>query len=181
MPSISFSGGDALKAALAEISKKVEQTRTLRAGFLENATYPDGTSVAAVAAIQNFGAPAKKIPKRPYFSNMVGEKSPRWGEQIGKVVVAADYDVDVTMGRMGELIKSQLQQSIIETDGPRLSPITLMLRKMSSEDQGLVMGGKVVAEAARRVAEGESTDGVSTKVLDDTGHMLNSVDYEVSE
>jgi hypothetical protein len=80
---------------------------------------------------------------------------------------------------MGEGIKGQLQQSIADTDAPALSQITLMLRKMRSEDQSLVVTGKTVGEAARRVAEGESTAGVSTKPLDDTGHMKASVDYEV--
>ena len=84
-------------------------------------------------------------------------------------------------GQMGSGIASQLQASIKETNAPALSPVTLMLRKMRSEDQTLSVTGKTVGQAAVRVAAGESTAGVSDKPLNDSAHMQNSVDYEVGE
>ena len=51
-------GGAHADAYLQKIADRIKQAGTLRVGFLEGATYPDGTSVAMVAAIQNFGAPA---------------------------------------------------------------------------------------------------------------------------
>ena len=51
----SFSGGAKIKARLAEIAKMASKGELLRVGFLENATYSDGTSVAMVAAVQEFG------------------------------------------------------------------------------------------------------------------------------
>ena len=173
-------GGAGLEAALKRIERMASAgPRQLRVGFLENARYPDGTLVAKVAAIQNYGAPAASIPARPFFSNFVRQDSPAWGEKLARISRAADYDPDVSLGRMGEYLKGGLQASIVDTNDPPLSPVTLMLRKMRSEDQSLVVTGRTVGEAARRVAAGESTAGVSTKPLDDTAHMLNSVDYEV--
>lgn len=177
----SMSGGHALQERLREIAKKIKGQTEVRVGFLEGSTYPDGTSVPMVAAIQNFGAPEASIPARAFFSNMVRTQSPEWGEKLSRLLRENDYDVEIALSLMGEGIKGQLQQAIINTDSPALSEITLMLRKMRSEDQNLVVTGKVVGEAARRVGSGESTAGVSTKVLDDTGHMLNSVAYEVKE
>ncbi|TAL90908.1 MAG: hypothetical protein EPN62_00800 [Candidimonas sp.] len=177
----SMSGGEALRQRLRDFAKKFKANTEVRVGFLEGSTYPDGTSVPMVAAIQNFGAPEASIPARAFFSDMVKEKSPEWGEKLAKLLELNDYDVQKSLSLMGKGIKGQLQQAIINTDSPQLSKITLMLRKMRSEDQGLVVTGKTVGEAARRVAEGESTAGVSTKVLDDTGHLIQSVDYEVKE
>lgn len=54
-----LSGGDKLTAYLANILKEAEQGETLRVGFLEDATYPDGTQVAMVAATQEFGGKIK--------------------------------------------------------------------------------------------------------------------------
>jgi hypothetical protein len=176
---MTMSGGKGLEDVLRKIEAGVSKGKGVHVGFLENATYPDGTKVAMVAAIQNYGAPAASIPARPFFSGMVREKSPGWGDSLTKVLKSTDYDAKQALGLMGEGIKGQLQQSIADTDAPALSQITLMLRKMRSEDQSLVVTGKTVGEAARRVAEGESTAGVSTKPLDDTGHMKASVDYEV--
>ena len=39
-------GGNKLDAALAAISSKVSKAAKVRVGFLEGATYPDGTPVA---------------------------------------------------------------------------------------------------------------------------------------
>lgn len=176
---MAMSGGKGLEDALRKIEAGVSKGKGVHVGFLENATYPDGTKVAMVAAINNYGAPEASIPARPFFSDMVREKSPAWGAALANLLTGGGYDAQAAMGLMGEGIKGQLQQSIIDTDAPALSQITLMLRKMKSEDQGLVVTGKTVGEAARRVAEGESTTGVSTKPLDETGHMKASVDYEV--
>src|SRR5262245_47719483 len=55
-------GGDKLEAALREISRKVGKPGTLRVGFLSDATYPDGTPVALVAAANEFGT--KRIAHR---------------------------------------------------------------------------------------------------------------------
>jgi hypothetical protein len=54
-----ISGGDKLQAYLAKIAGNVGATTggpTVRVGFLSGKTYPDGTPVAYIAAIQEFGA-----------------------------------------------------------------------------------------------------------------------------
>ena len=173
-------GGTKYKAAIDELAAKLAKPGTLRVGFLDNAKYPSGMPVAAVAAIQNFGAPRANIPPRPFFSNMVSAKKEEWGPGAAAVLKANKGDTIKTLGILGEVIKGQLIESIIATDSPPLRPITLMLRKMRSEDQNLIVTGKTVGEAARRVEAGESTAGVNTKVLDDTGFMLSRVDSEIA-
>lgn len=179
MAEVALKGGDKLTARLAEISKKLAKGGTLKVGFLSGGTYPDGTSVPLVAAIQEFGAPRAGIPPRPYFRGMIADKSPTWGDALAGLLKENDYDSTLALGLMGEGIAGQLRDSIIATDAPPLSPVTLMLRKMRSQDQSLVVTGRTVGEAAARVAAGESTAGVSTAVLKDTGHLLNSVGSEV--
>lgn len=120
-----LSGGDKLKAALAELARRIDRAGTLRVGFLEGATYEDGTPVAMIAAIQNFGAPAQGIPPRPFFSNMIREKSPRWAEQLAELLKRNHNDVDVALEQMGAGIKGQLQQSIVDTNAPPLKPATI--------------------------------------------------------
>lgn len=55
MASRVFTGGDKLNRALKDLSRKVRNPGTLNVGFLEGATYPDGTPVAYIAAIQEYG------------------------------------------------------------------------------------------------------------------------------
>lgn len=174
-----LSGGDKLNAHLAALAAKVATPATLRVGFLEGSTYPDGTSVPMVAAIQEYGAPRAGIPSRAYFRPMIRAKSKEWGPAIGQALVANGYNAEYALQIAGIAIEGQLRDSIIAVMSPALSPVTLMLRKMRSEDQSLVVTGSTVGEAARRVAAGESYSGVSTKPLIDTAHLLNSIGSEV--
>ena len=176
-----FKGGEALRTKLQEIRDRIGKQSVVKVGFLEGATYPDGTPVAMVAAIQNYGAPAASIPARPFFSNMVAEKSPDWGKSLGALVKANDYDVQQALSQMGMEIASQLRTSIKETNEPALSPVTLMLRKMYGNRPEEITGASV-GEAARRVEAGEKgATGTQAKPLTWTGFMQNSVDYEVGE
>lgn len=174
-----LSGGKKLLQKLRDLTRKVDEQHTLKVGFLEGATYPDeaGTSVAQVAFWLNYGS--KSAPPRPFFTDMVTEKSPKWGDKLARILVLNDYDVEKSLSLMGEGIVGQVQQAIVDMDAPPLSKVTLMLRKMRKEDPDLVVTGATVGEAARRVAEGESVGGVSTKVGVYTGHLLNSAAYQV--
>jgi len=171
------SGGDKLKAALEAIARKVDKPATLRVGFLEKATYPDGKPVAMIAAIQEYGAPRAGIPPRPFFRTMIAQKSGEWPKAIADLLEANDYDIEKVLQIAGAAIAGQLRQSIIDTNEPPLSQVTLMIRKMKSE--GAVITKASLAIARARLASGESVGGVPTKPLVETGHLLNSVDFEV--
>ena len=112
---------------------------------------------------------------------MIAAKSPRWGKDLAAILAHNGYDAQNALALMGERISSQLVESIERTDSPTLSPVTLMLRKMRSDDQGLQVTRTTVNEAARRVAAGESYAGVNTAVLVDSGHMKSSVAYQVAD
>lgn len=176
---VALSGGDLLRDRLREISNSVGRGGQVNVGFLENATYPDGTPVAMVAAIQEFGAPGKSIPPRPFFRNMIAAHADEWGDQLAAALKTFDYDVAKSLDFMGQDIQGELRQSIIDTNEPPLSEITLMLRKMRADDPNLIVTGRTVGEAAARVAAGETAGGVSHKPLVDTGLLLRNVDYEV--
>ena len=147
---VGIKGGSKLKRRLEELAENLRRTGQVRVGFLENATYPDGTLVAQVAAQNEFGAVLNHatIPSRPFFRNMIAKYSTDWPAEIAILIVKNEYDSDITMLQMGERIAGQLRQSIIDLVEPPLAPSTI----------------------ARKGFD---------KPLIDTGHMLNSVDYEL--
>lgn len=122
---VTVKGGFALERRLGEIAAKLGDSPTLSVGFLEGATYPDGTSVPMVAATQEFGAPARNIPPRPFFRNMIADKSPGWADSLAATLKATNYDPTAALNLMGEGIKGQLQQSILDLTSPPLSPRTI--------------------------------------------------------
>ena len=176
---VKISGG--LKSALEKLSSKVTQGAFVDVGYHEDATYPDGTPVAMVAAIQDGGAPKVGIPPRPFFRDMVKNGSDHWGADLAKLLPAVDYDAKKALAIMGEQMMGELQQSIVDILDPPLSPVTLMLRKMKSDNPDLVINRSVVEEARAKVKAGESYAGAPTKPLVDTGQLLRSVDAKVRE
>lgn len=142
------SGGDKLDSFMFDLAKKLEKPGVLRVGFLENATYPDGTSVALVAAIQNFGAPAKGIPPRPFFSNMIAEKSPGWGPALARLLRQTEGDATAALELLGEGIKGQLQQAITDTNEPPLAEATVDRKGF---DKPLVDTGHMQSSVASEV------------------------------
>jgi hypothetical protein len=110
---------------------------------------------------------------------MISAKSPGWPAAIATQLRETNYDIPRTLNRLGNGIGGQLQESIIDTNAPALSPVTVMLRGMKSHDQSLVVTRKTVEEARARVAAGKTNYGASDKVLIESGHLVNSVGYEI--
>ena len=52
---VSITGGDKLAARLQEIAQRLSTGATVEVGYFPDAMYPDGTYVAFVAALSNFG------------------------------------------------------------------------------------------------------------------------------
>lgn len=182
MAESSIKGGDKLEKTLAKMSRNLSSGASVKVGFLTGATYPNGTPVAMVAAIQNFGAPRAKIPPRPFFSNMVRDKQAEWPSAIAGLLTANDFDAAAALEQTGQAIAGQLRQSIVDTNEPPLSPVTLRLREMKRANPDLVVTGKTVGDAKRSLVSNPKINLSETgrKPLVDTGFMLNSVDYVVT-
>lgn len=155
MPTLSFSGGRDMDRALQAIAEKVGKAGTLRVGFLEGATYPNGQSVAFVAAMNEYGHTVKKgregsyyVLPRPFFRDMIAQCSKNWGKSLGNVARNNQYDMQKSLALMGEGMGSQLQQSINKFNSVPLAPATI----------------------ARKGFD---------KQLIDTAHMINSVAYDI--
>ena len=180
--SSNFSGGQALEQKLKDLSSQVKGKTEVQIGFLEGSTYPDGTSVPMVAAIQEFGAPNATfpIPPRSFFRTMIANKSSEWGPAIETLLKNNGYDAVAALTQAGLAIEGQLRQSITDISAPELSEVTLMLRMMRSKDQSLTITLRTVLEAVERVKAGERATGVSSKPLVDTGFLIQSVSSKIT-
>lgn len=169
------SGGDTLDAALREIANKIGRASLVRVGFLEGSDYPDGTPVAEIAAINNFGAPEAGIPPRPFFSDIASDKSQHWGERFAKVLTSVDYDVDKALEIMGAGIADQLRDSIVNDAVAPNSPVTDLLKQRFPTGDGMTFSD--VLAARDDIASGMTAP--PGKPLSWSGHMLASVGSEV--
>jgi hypothetical protein len=141
-------GGQLFESVLDQMGRSLTGANTVKIGFLAGSSYPDGTPVAMIAAIQNWGAPRAGIPPRPFFTDMIAKRSPEWPKAIGDLLVANQYDALRTLQLTGEAIAGQLRKQIIDTNAPALKPATIRRKGFA-------------------------------KPLVESGHMLQSVDYQV--
>ncbi len=125
-----LNGSDAVMKALEDIARKMGGG-SVSVGFMDGATYPDGTLVAGVAASNEFGDPSKHQPPRPFFRRMISKESPSWVGRMAKVAKVTNYDGDKVLGLMGEDIKGSLQQSINDLTSPPLAASTIEAKGFS--------------------------------------------------
>lgn len=123
---VSLHGGDKLRAHLNGLAEKIGRGKRVDVGFLAGAApEPDGTPVATIAAINEYGNPAHNQPPRPFFRQMIAEKKSGWGETFGNLMKASNMDSSKALNLMGEGIGGQLKQSINDLTQPPLAPSTI--------------------------------------------------------
>ena len=156
----------------------------LEVGVFESSKYADGTPVAGVAAVQEFGSPKVGIPPRPFMRTTIEEKR---GEikslfdRAAKAIISGDTDPETALNVIGGVVAGQIKTTISDISEPALSPVTLHLRKLKK--QGIKITGAMVTDAKRKVASGEDLDisGVSIKPLVEDAILLNSISHAVTK
>jgi hypothetical protein len=124
MANTTLQGSDAIVKKLNEIAESMGGG-SVSVGFLDGATYPDGTPVAAVAFWNEYGRPSQGQPPRPFFRRMINEESPTWPGKMAKLAEMTDYDGPRVLALMGEDINGALKQSINDFQNPGLAPSTI--------------------------------------------------------
>ena len=163
-------GGKALMSKLEEIAQKMQGT--VKVGFMNGATYAldeGGELVAAVAAENEYGVPAKNQPPRPFFRRMIAKESPQWGNMIAKKAPYYRYDGQKTMLAMGKELEEELRQSIRDLIEPPLSPTTIRLREEKYASK---------RKRKKQIFAKGSGMGIE-KPLIFTGKMIGSISSEV--
>ena len=173
-------GAEKLRTLLQGLGNKAT-----RVGFAESAKYEDGTPVAYVAAIQEFGDPSHSIPPRPFMRPTVDRDTGTWkatATQGAQAILAGKSDSATVMDAIGQQAAGGIRKSITLVQSPPLSYTTLLLRKQKRG--GTAITGKSVGEAFRSASfvgprtKGDKTgdvSGVSTKPLVFDGILLGSV------
>lgn len=177
--------GENVARVLRDIAKRMGGG-SVRVGFLEGATYPDGTPVAAVAYWDEFGHGGNfPAPPRSFFRTMISKESKHWAADMVSLIKKYNYDGAKVLEDMGLQLSGELRQSIHDTNSPALSPTTIILRnRFRSNPQDITISDVLKAQAFAAGKRGSAvvakyTDTAASKPLVWTGHMLDSIGFEV--
>lgn len=164
MPTVivkSIKGGEKLQKKL----KSIAQARiTANIGFLDRTTYPDGTGVATVAYLNEYGG---HNPPRPFLSRTRSNNIKKWVKGIkvnlqkagiSKASIANVYEM------MAMVAVGDVKRTI--ADWPSSDPYP--------------NNPATIKAKARRGRSGKNIQAIDpTRVLIDTGRMIGAVGYEV--
>lgn len=127
-----------------------------QAGWFESAKYPDGTQVALVATIHEYGAPAKNIPPRMGLRAMIPEQQGSWARFAAfgaKRVLEGEGTATDAMEIIVSRAAADIRKQIASVTEPPLAPATIKARQARS-------------------ASGEARTATGAKPLVDTGLMI---------
>lgn len=144
-------GGDRLAAYMKGLDARLSSAQGVKVGFLEGATYPNGTSVALIAAINEYGAPSRGQPARPFFRNVIREHKGEWPRAIAALMRQHNNDAATVFALVGEGIAGQLRQSINDLMEPPLAQSTIARKGF---DKPLIDTSNMINSVDSEIIEG---------------------------
>lgn len=122
---VAVKGGEKLQAALAAYAEKRFRNRQVSVGFQNGATEDDGTPVALVAALNEYGVPSHNQPPRPFMRRAINKNDKKWARQFANGMKNTAGDVGRVFALMGEIIATDISQEIIDLKSPPLAESTV--------------------------------------------------------
>lgn len=166
--------------ALRKAAKGLTGTQS-KVGWFASAKYEGGQPVAGIAAVQEFGSPARGIPPRLGIRTVVIEQRENWKRVVAKISRAV-ANGKLAPGSVMEAIAMKgagdIAAHITKVTEPPLSMITVELRRRRRA--GDTISGKTVGEAAKAAKSAffEAPSASEAKPLVETGHLLATLSYE---
>ena len=196
MTEIGFSGGDKLQRYLQEIAANLATLGTnpsVRIGFLEGSIYDDGTPVAQIAAINEFGATINREPSSVtiYRIPKSGGGFLRGGKFVKRRLKSAVASTHAVGAYSITIPPRPFFRSMIKAKAPTWSDTIAAALRLSQYNAGKtlkLMGELISAQLRQSIRDTNSPPNApstiarkkAAKPLIDTGFMFKQVDYEIS-
>ncbi len=156
-----------------ELRKRIEAGKhVVRVGVPSGTTEADGTPVALIAAVHEFGAPEKGIPERPFLRTAIQENRGKYA-RLNRINLVAVLNQKMTMeqalGQLGEVAKGDVQANI--SDG-KFQPLAESTIKVRERKRSKGYSQKINKKAA-------ASGGPVDKPLIETGQLRQSIAWEI--
>lgn len=186
-------GGERTIVFLDNLKRKyIGPSPVLKVGFLANATYPDGTPVAMVAMIQEFGAKIQREAGQITLYRMMNKAGTGFARK-GRFVPQSQANFASTHAHAAYEInippRPFFRTMIAQNQASWAPQVAALLKQGKTPSEALAIMGELMVGQLRTsiIAMKSPPNAPSTireKGFDDplvrTGHLLNSVDYEVT-
>lgn len=126
----------------------VGDNRVVNVGVPEGKREEDGTPVAMIAAVHEFGSPSQGIPERPFLRVAVQRNRQKYVRlnRINLVkMLRGQATVEQALGQLGEMAKGDVQTEIRSGNFAPLKPATI---KRKGSSRPLIDTGQMVQSIA---------------------------------
>lgn len=139
----------------------------MKVGIVEHQHYDDGTPVAYVAAIHEYGSPSNNIPPRPFFRPTVVAQKKNWAG-IGKQILQNGGTVEDMLDSVGSSAAGDIFETISNIDSPPLALSTKKARNRKAHQQ-----------TDEHKKNKKKPKAISIKPLEDTKFLIHSISHIV--
>lgn len=183
-------GTSSIRARLERLARELETGKALKVGFLEGATYPNGTPVAKVAAVNELGGTIE-IPA--HTSTLYYRQNERTGKvghrfvkphkaNFSQSVMVPAYTITIPprpyfrrmIAECSPAWGGAMAEALIASDWNSRAALALLGERIKGELQQSIISLKDPPNAKSTVRK----KGFDNPLID-TSHMLNSVDYSI--
>lgn len=126
----------------------VGDNRVVNVGVPEGKREEDGTPVAMIAAVHEFGSPSQGIPERPFLRVAVQRNRQKYVRlnRINLVkMLRGQATVEQSLGQLGEMAKGDVQTEI---RSGVFTPLKEATKKRKGSDKPLIDTGQMVQSIA---------------------------------
>lgn len=126
----------------------VGENKVVNVGIPQGAREEDGTPVAMVAAVHEYGSPSQGIPERPFLRVAVQKNRIKYVRlnRINLVkMLRGQMSIEQALGQLGEMAKGDVQTEIRSGDFAPLKPATI---KRKGSSRPLIDTGQMVQSIA---------------------------------
>lgn len=115
------------------IDTAIENASTIvaKVGYFPSAKYTDGTPIAYVASIQEYGVPSKSIPPRPFFRPTADRRMSAWKQvfayKVKEFMQGRGFAKDA-FDEVGNLARGEIDRAISDVYDPKLVKATIAAR-----------------------------------------------------
>ena len=105
-----------------------------KVGLQEGAQAKDLSDLVTIGAVNEFGAPKRNIPERPFIRTTFDDQRFNLNQMIDREydrLLRGTTNVRIALGKVGAFLKGKTQQKIVDIDQPPNKPSTIR-RKGSS-------------------------------------------------
>lgn len=153
-------------------------THAVRVGVPSGAAEADGTPLAMIAAVHEYGSPSRGIPERPFLRTAIQENAKKYValNRINLVkVVRGELTVELALGQLGAMATGDVQAKIRDGDFKPLDPKTIAARRRARSDG---YSASLQRNVSKKEAAGNPAGPIDSPLID-SGQLRQSISWEI--